>query len=51
MKKGININEIEIKNMLYADDATFVTDGSRESFETLIAIFDGYNNIPFLKFN
>jgi hypothetical protein len=37
--------------VLFADDATFVTDGSKESFETLIAILDDFNKISGLKLN
>ena len=49
--KGININNEEIKNTLFADDATFLTDGSKKSFETLINVLDNYSFISGLKLN
>ena len=32
--KGITINNVELKQSLFADDASFILDGSRTSFET-----------------
>ena len=49
--KGIKINDIEVKNVLFADDATFVTDGSRESFDTLISVLEEFSDISGLKLN
>ena len=49
--KGITIDNIEIKNTLFADDATFLTDGSRQSFETLVSVLDNFSNISGLKLN
>ena len=49
--KGININNEEVKNTLFADDATFLTDGSKKSFETLINVLDNYSFISGLKLN
>jgi hypothetical protein len=49
--KGITIDGYEIKNTLFADDATFLTDGSKESFTTLINILDNFSNISGLKLN
>ena len=33
--KGIHVNGTEIKQTLFADDATFYTDGSKQSFENI----------------
>ena len=33
--KGIQVNGTEIKQTLFADDATFYTDGSKQSFENI----------------
>ena len=49
--KGINIGNEEIKNTLFADDATFLTDGTQKSFETLIDILDNYSFDSGLKLN
>ena len=49
--KGITVDGYEIKNTLFADDATFLTDGSKESFTTLIDILDNFSNISGLKLN
>ena len=49
--KGISVDDIEIKNTLFADDATFLTDGSRNSFETLIDVLDNFSNVSGLKLN
>ena len=35
---GINICGFELKNACYADDASFILDGSKKSFETLVTI-------------
>jgi hypothetical protein len=49
--KGIKIAETEVKQTLFADDGTFITDGSEESFENLIETFDNFANISGLKLN
>ena len=49
--KGIRIGGAEIKNTLFADDATFITDGSKKSFEILISILDNFEKISGLKLN
>ena len=49
--KGININENEIKQTLFADDATFIIDGSKNSFESLIYTLDNFSYISGLKLN
>ena len=49
--KGINIYENEIKKTLFADDATFMTDGTKTSFEALIYTLDNFSYISGLKLN
>ena len=49
--KGIQINNIELKQSLFADDASFILDGSRISFETLIKIIDEFAAISGLTLN
>ena len=51
MIKGVNLGDKEVKNTLFADDATFMTDGSRKSFETLIDVLDNFSFISGLKLN
>ena len=41
----------EIKNTLFADDATFITDGSEKSFKTLISVLENFSFISGLKLN
>ena len=48
---GININGKEFKTSMFADDASFIMDGSRNSFDTLIYIMDSFTNIFGLKLN
>ena len=38
-------------NSCYADDASFILDGSRKSSETLVAILENFCNISGLKLN
>ena len=38
--KGVNVNNVRVKNTLFADDATFVIDGSENSFWTWIQVLD-----------
>ena len=49
--KGINIYENEIKKTLFADDATFMTDGTKKSFEALINTLDNFSYASGLKLN
>ena len=48
---GINICGFELKNACYADDASFILDGSKKSFETLVTILENFSNISGLKLN
>ena len=41
----------EFKSSLFADDASFLLDGSLKSFETLIMILDNFNYISGLILN
>ena len=50
-EKGIHMHNIELKNTLFADDATFVTDGTETSFVTLINTLDDFAKISGLKLN
>ena len=49
--KGVRINEKELKNTLFADDATFIADGTKQSFEKLIDVLDNFEKISGLKLN
>ena len=49
--KGITIYDKEIKNTAFADDATFMMDGSRNTFENLINKIDNFGKISGLKLN
>ena len=49
--KSVNINNVEVKNTLFADDATFVMDGSENSFQTLIHVLNKYSYTSGLKLN
>ena len=49
--KGLYIMKKEFKSSLFADDASFLLDGSLKSFETLIMILDNFNYISGLKLN
>ena len=40
-----------MKITLFADDATFITDGSEKSFSTLISVLDNFSYISGLKLN
>ena len=41
----------EFKSSLFADDASFLLDGSLKSFETIIMILDNFDYISGLKLN
>ena len=49
--KGIKINNVELKQSLFADDASFILNGSRISFETLIKIIEEFAEISGLTLN
>ena len=49
--KGIDILGVELKQTLFADDGTFITDGTQQSFENLIITLDNFSNILGLKLN
>ena len=49
--KGIYIMNKEFKSSLFADDASFLLDGSLKSFETLIMILDNFYCVSGLKLN
>ena len=49
--KGINIAGTEFKTSLFADDAAFIMDGTRKSFETLINIMDNFSYLSGLCLN
>ena len=49
--KGQFVAGKEVKRSLFADDATFITDGSKLSFETLINVFDNFSHVSGLKLN
>ena len=48
---GIKLGNIEIKQALFADDACFITDGQRKSFQTLVTTIENFSNISGLKLN
>ena len=47
--KGIQVMKEEFKISFFADDASFLLDGSLKSFETLIMTLDNFNCISGLK--
>ena len=49
--KGVNIFEREIKNTAFADDATFMMDGSKNTFKNLMHKIDNFGHISGLKLN
>ena len=49
--KGLKIGKTEVKSTLVADDATFITDGSRKSFNTLFNVLDDFEKISGLRLN
>ena len=42
---GVTMYDFELKNACYADDASFILDGSKKSFETLVTISENFSNI------
>ena len=50
--KGITLAGLELKkNSCYADDASFILDGIKKSFETLIDVLEKFSFISGLKLN
>lgn len=49
--KGVIIKNIEIKQSLFSDDATFFNNGTKESFEKIIEILDQFEKESGLKLN
>lgn len=49
--KSIRYSGKEFKKSLFADDASFILDGSAKLFETLISILDNFAYISDLKLN
>ena len=49
--KGITYSKHEFKKSLFADDASFILDGSIKSFEALVDVLDNYSYISGLKLN
>ena len=49
--KGITLAGHQLKNTCYADDASFILDGTQKSFETLIDVLENFSFISGLKLN
>ncbi|MES9884827.1 MAG: reverse transcriptase domain-containing protein, partial [Sedimenticola sp.] len=49
--QGVNIHNHIIKNTMFADDATFFTDGTEHSFKKLVEIIDEFGKISGLLLN
>ncbi len=49
--KGLTLGETEIKQTLFADDASFTLDGSENAFKELIHTLDTFSKISGLKLN
>lgn len=49
--KGITVANEDLKNTMFADDATFITDGTKQSFEKLVETIDKFSSISGLKLN
>ena len=49
--KGFIYTKHEFKKSLFADDASYILDGSFKSFQTLIEILDNFSYISGLKLN
>ena len=48
---GIKIGNIELKQTLFADDACFITDGEKKSFQTLVTTIENFSKVSGLKLN
>ena len=48
---GINFGGKNLKRTMFADNATFVTDGSQKSFQTLVHILNNFSYISGLNLN
>ena len=49
--KGIKLEGEEIRRTLFADDATFCTDGTEKAFYNLIKVLDNFSYVSGLKLN
>ena len=49
--KVIRLNGVEFRKSLFADDTSFILDGSVKSFETLVRILENFSYISGLKLN
>ena len=51
--KGVSVNGVEIKlsQSQYADDTTFILDGSRESFLSSLAMLDDFSKVSGHRLN
>ena len=49
--RGIKVNNTEIKQSLFADDATFFNNGEEKSFQTLIDTLDNFSKCSGLNLN
>ena len=47
----IRLSELEFRKSLFADDTSFILDGSVKSFETLVRILEHFSYISGLKLN
>ena len=49
--KGVKLVSDDIKNTMFADDATFITDGSESSIKAIINDIDRFSMLSGLKLN
>ena len=49
--KVIRLSGVEFRKSLFADDTSFILDGSVKSFETLVRILENFSCISVLKLN
>ena len=49
--KVIRLSGVKFKQSLFADDISFILDGSVKSFETLVRFLEKFNYISGLKLN
>ena len=47
----VYVSKDKKKNVFFADDATFMTDGTETSFTTLVDVLDNFSHISGLKLN